>query len=322
MCLNPQTLMRIMHDNYDASNEEDSDYEDDDNDDIIVVEDNDDENDDDSEAGNKEGADKEEDADKDEEESIADMGEDFIQNMNSPPRLNKHFHFSTASSSSSSIADTIPHGSTPPVGDTTDPMIQVELSPKTSPSPQVVTIPQVEIIHPTETPIIIVSLYHGDQEASSSKFQNGMLSQLSLILHITHSMDRRLTKVEKYVAIIKQCTTLGNDDYMVFDDTLPCSTSDQPPPPPPPSINLPPPSYSPPITPPNSPPQYDDAKKQENNQESPQPMQMQMMIASQPNMTRSVEAEVDPQKQIVVNNISNADVDVIVDNQPIPNFGD
>ncbi|KAL7595803.1 hypothetical protein Lser_V15G28325 [Lactuca serriola] len=109
-------------DNYDAGDEED--------------------NDDDLEAGNKEGADEEEDTDKHEEEFVADMGEDFTQKMNSSPWLNKHIHFSTTYSSSSFVDDSVPRGSTPPIGDTTEPMIHDELFPKSSSYPQADVIPQ------------------------------------------------------------------------------------------------------------------------------------------------------------------------------------
>lgn len=120
------------------------------------------------------------------------------------------------------------------------------------------------------TPIITAALHPGDQEESSSNFQNSMLFQLSLIVHITQSMERRSTKVEKDMATMKRCMALGYDDDMVFDDTLLRSPGDQPPPPQPPSTNIPPSSYPPLSTPPppprNSPPQSDVAKKGENNQ--------------------------------------------------------
>ncbi|CAI9284735.1 unnamed protein product [Lactuca saligna] len=63
-----------------------------------------------------------EDTDKDENDSAADMGDDLAQKMNSRPRLNKHIRFSTTSSSSSAD-DTKHRGSTPPVGDITEPLI-------------------------------------------------------------------------------------------------------------------------------------------------------------------------------------------------------
>ncbi|CAI9289823.1 unnamed protein product [Lactuca saligna] len=69
-------------------------------------------NDGDSKDGNKEGVDEGEDTDKYEKDLAADMGDEFTQKMNSPPRLNEHIRFSTTSSSSSAD-DTKHHGSTP-----------------------------------------------------------------------------------------------------------------------------------------------------------------------------------------------------------------
>ncbi|KAL7604296.1 hypothetical protein Lser_V15G15164 [Lactuca serriola] len=117
---------------------------------------------------------------------------------------------------------------------------------------------------------------------------------------------------------------------MVVDDTPPNSSSDNPPPPPPQSTNLPPPPPSPshppprtPLPPPNSPLQSDIVKKGENDQGGPQPMQIQVMIVptpSQPKMTGRVEVEADPQKQIVVVEI--LDANATTDDQPILNIGD
>ncbi|CAI9292358.1 unnamed protein product [Lactuca saligna] len=95
--------------------------------------------------------DDEEDVDKDEEESATDKGEWFCSWNGLPLRMNEHIHFSTTSSSSSFVDDIVPRGSTPPVGDTTKPMIQDELSPKFSPSPQVDIIPQAETVRPMPT---------------------------------------------------------------------------------------------------------------------------------------------------------------------------
>ncbi|KAL7583314.1 uncharacterized protein LOC111881298 [Lactuca sativa] len=78
-------------------------------------------------------------------------------------------------------------------------------------------------------------------------------------------MTKRLTKVERDVAIMKRLMALDDDDDdMVVDDTPPNSPGNNPPLPPPPLTNLPPPSNPPPKTPPpppNSPPQSDAAKK-------------------------------------------------------------
>ncbi|CAI9265574.1 unnamed protein product [Lactuca saligna] len=58
--------------------------------------------------------------------------------MNSPPRMKKHFHFSTTSSSSSSTDDVAQHGLTPLIMVTAKPMIQDNSMPL---SPQFETVP-------------------------------------------------------------------------------------------------------------------------------------------------------------------------------------
>ena len=107
------------------------------------------------------------------------------------------------------------------------------------------------------TPIITIAPHQGDQEESSSNFETVVLSQISLIVQLTQSMDKRLTLVERDMATIKRLMALGDDDNVVVDDTPPNSLGDNPPPPPPPLTNLLPPSHPPPETPSpplNSPP--------------------------------------------------------------------
>ncbi|KAL7587603.1 hypothetical protein Lser_V15G38004 [Lactuca serriola] len=280
---------------------------DNDNDDDGDEEGNDDEN---SEVGNQDGVEKGEDTDKDENNPATGVGDDFTQNMNSHPRINNHIHFS--STSPSPTDDTELHGSTPLIRDTTEPMIQDEPSLTPSPSPQADTTHQAETVPLTPSPINFVVLHQGDQGKSNSKFETVVLSQLSLIVQLTQSMDKRLTEVERNVAIMKRLMALDDDDDIVVDNTPPNSPCDNPPPPPPPSTNPPLPSHPPPRTPsplPNSPPQSDAAKKGENYQEGPQLMQMQMVISSQPEMTGRSEAKPDPLELIVVVDIPDADAE-------------
>ncbi|CAI9296761.1 unnamed protein product [Lactuca saligna] len=146
--------------------------------------------------------------------------------MNSPPMMNNHISFSTTSSSSSFADDIVPHGSTPHVGDITEPMIQDELSPKPSPSPQVDNVPQVETVPPTKYPLLLLLFIRLIRKHPDPTFKNVVLSQLSLIVQITQSIDRRLTKVERDMATMKRCMVFGDDDEdMVVDDTPP-STPD------------------------------------------------------------------------------------------------
>lgn len=88
-----------------------------------------------------------------------------------------------------------------------------------------------------------------------------MISQLSLIVHITQSLGIRLSKVAMDVATMKHIMALGDgdddDDDMAVDDTPQKAPSDNPPPPPPPSH--PTPITHPPC--PNSPRQSDAAKR-------------------------------------------------------------
>ncbi|CAI9289824.1 unnamed protein product [Lactuca saligna] len=188
---------------------------------------------------------------------------------------------------------------------------------------QVDIVHQDETIPPTPLPITTIALLQGDQGQSNSNFETTMISQLSLFVHLTQVMVKRLTKVERDVATMKRLTNLDNgDDDMVFDNTPPNSLGDNPPPPPPPSTNLPPPSHPPPRThspPPNSPPQSDAAKNAENNQGDPQSMKMQVVIVPTPSqleMIGKVEAENEIEKLIVA-----TDVDATT-NQPIPDTGD
>ncbi|CAI9274151.1 unnamed protein product [Lactuca saligna] len=131
-------------------------------------------------------------------------------------------------------------------------MIQDETSPKpVSPSPQV------EIVPPLLTPIKTVAFHQDDQEESNSNFQIVVLSQVSVIVKITQSLEKRLTKAKKDVADMKRLIALVDIDVddMVADDTPSNSPGDNPLTPPPPSINLPPPSHPPPhipSPPPNS----------------------------------------------------------------------
>lgn len=47
-----------------------------------------------------------------------------------------------------------------------------------------------------------------------------MLSQLSLLVHLTQSLGERLTRFEKDVSYLKHFMTLGDDDDdMVINDT-------------------------------------------------------------------------------------------------------
>ena len=83
------------------------------------------------------------------------------------------------------------------------------------------------------TPIKTAYFHHDDQEESNSNFQTVVLYQLSLIMHITQSLGKRMTKVERDVADIKRFMALFDDDVndMVIDDTPPNSPGDNPPPP-------------------------------------------------------------------------------------------
>ncbi|KAL7593935.1 hypothetical protein Lser_V15G32348 [Lactuca serriola] len=241
--------------------------EDDENDDVGDEEVNDNEN---SEADHQKGADKGEDTDKDENNPAANMGDDFTQNMNSPPRKNKRIHLS-----STSPTDDIEHrGSTPPIGDTTELVIEDEPSPMPSPFPQADIVHHVEMVPPTPSPINVVVHHQGDQGEANSNSETNVLSQLSLIVQLTQSMNKILTKVERNVATMGRLMTLDgeyDDVDTTVDDTPPNSPGDNPPPtltnplPPPPPPSHPPPKT--PSPPPNSPPQSDAAKKGENFQE-------------------------------------------------------
>ncbi|CAI9262292.1 unnamed protein product [Lactuca saligna] len=139
---------------------------------------------------------------------------------------------------------------------------------------------------------------------------------------MTQSLGEQLSKVEKDVTDIK-CSTVVDNDHMMFGDTPPTSLGNHPPHPPP-SSNPPLPSYpslrtSSPL--PDSPLQTDDAKKGEKNQE---PM-MNTGSPSQPEMSKSERD--DNQKAIVVgeqerNEQPIPNVDATNNDQPITNFGD
>ena len=86
------------------------------------------------------------------------------------------------------------------------------------------------------------------RESPVPTFKTSVLSQLSLVIQMTQSLGKRLTKLEKDVANMKWSTLLDYDDVMIEDI-------------PPTSLGNPPPSHPPPHTPSpplNSPPQIDD----------------------------------------------------------------
>ncbi|CAI9279127.1 unnamed protein product [Lactuca saligna] len=97
--------------------------------------------------------------------------------------------------------------------ETTEPMIQDVNSLKPmSPPPQAETAP------------IMTDTFHQDNQGeSSSNFETVVLSQLSLIVQLTQSMNKRLTKVERDVDTIKRLMALDDDDDMVVDDIPPNS---------------------------------------------------------------------------------------------------
>ncbi|CAI9300651.1 unnamed protein product [Lactuca saligna] len=108
------------------------------------------------------------------------------------------------------------NGSTPPLMQTIEPLIQLVISPRSaSPSPQPENVP------PMPTPIQNVTVYQGE---SNSNFETTTLSQLSLHVNITRSLGERVTIVEKDVTDMKRFMVLGDDDDdMIIDDTPPNS---------------------------------------------------------------------------------------------------
>ncbi|CAI9300709.1 unnamed protein product [Lactuca saligna] len=131
--------------------------------------------------------------------------------------------------------------------DTTELMIQDVNSPKSTYLP-----PQAKIV-----PIVNVVFHQDNLGESNFNFETVVLSKLYLLVQITESINKRLTKVERDVATMKRLMALDDDDDddddMIFDDTPPSSPGNNPPSPPSLSINLPPPSNSPPKPPPPPP---------------------------------------------------------------------
>lgn len=87
------------------------------------------------------------------------------------------------------------HGSTPPIVQTVEPLIQNVVSPRSvTPSHQVETLP------PMPMPIKSATFY---QWESISNFDTTVLSQHFLLVKITQTMGERLTRVHKDVVDIK-----------------------------------------------------------------------------------------------------------------------
>lgn len=112
------------------------------------------ENDENYDEDNEEGIDDEEDVDdekdvEDEEDELdIDKEEASVQGVNSPPKMNKHLHFSYTSSSTTSTDEIVHCRSTPHKMETTYPLIQ-HVNPPNSASPT----PQDAIVPPMPTPI-------------------------------------------------------------------------------------------------------------------------------------------------------------------------
>ncbi|CAI9268605.1 unnamed protein product [Lactuca saligna] len=141
----------------------------------------------DDEVDSEEGVDEEE-TDNEKDELSTDKGEVFVQGMNSPPRMNKHIRFLSTSSSTPFTDDVLQRGSTPHFVETTEPLIQDVISPRTTSPHQ-----QVETVPPMPTHIQTATIYQGE---SSSNFDTTVLSQFSLLVKTTQSLGERLSKVE------------------------------------------------------------------------------------------------------------------------------
>ncbi|CAI9303696.1 unnamed protein product [Lactuca saligna] len=115
---------------------------------IVESSDSEEDNDENYNEDNKEGTDDEEDVDDEkdveDEENELDIDKEgaSVQGVSSPPKMNKHIHFSYTSSSTTSTDDIVHCGSTPHKMETTNPLIQYVNPPSSaSPTPQDATAP-------------------------------------------------------------------------------------------------------------------------------------------------------------------------------------